>query len=160
MRALWSDRQNYSHNVSQKVKRIRCFSEGSETSGHGVAKVGPFENGRPDFQRHTFSEIKFLTNFVRLGHLRAKGVAIADRKGLRHPGPLRRHPVYSPEIAMLRGLGPLGCLCRLLRCSLSCFCGLSGGLQRCNDCVCVRVGVTGNWGSLCCMLGCILPGFH
>ena len=28
MRALWSDRPNCSHNVSQKVKRIRCFSEG------------------------------------------------------------------------------------------------------------------------------------
>ena len=27
MRALWSDRPNCSHNVSQKVKRIRCFSE-------------------------------------------------------------------------------------------------------------------------------------
>ena len=27
MRALWSDRQNRSHNVSQKVKRIRCLSE-------------------------------------------------------------------------------------------------------------------------------------
>ena len=27
MRALWSDRQNRSHNVSQKVKRIRRFSE-------------------------------------------------------------------------------------------------------------------------------------
>ena len=26
MRALWSDRPNCSHNVSQKVKRIRCFS--------------------------------------------------------------------------------------------------------------------------------------
>ena len=27
MRALWSDRQNCSHNVSQKFKRIRRFSE-------------------------------------------------------------------------------------------------------------------------------------
>ena len=27
MRALWSDRPNCSHNVSQKVKRIRCLSE-------------------------------------------------------------------------------------------------------------------------------------
>ena len=27
MRALWSDRQNCSHNVSQKVKRIRRFSD-------------------------------------------------------------------------------------------------------------------------------------
>ena len=27
MRALWSDRPNCSHNVSQKVKRIRCISE-------------------------------------------------------------------------------------------------------------------------------------
>ena len=27
MRALWSDRPNCSHNVSQKVKRIRRFSE-------------------------------------------------------------------------------------------------------------------------------------
>ena len=26
MRALWSDRQNCSHNVSQKIKRIRHFS--------------------------------------------------------------------------------------------------------------------------------------
>ena len=30
MRALWSDRQNCSHHVSQKVKRIRCFSEIAE----------------------------------------------------------------------------------------------------------------------------------
>ena len=29
MRALWSDRQNCSHNVSQKVKRIRRLSESS-----------------------------------------------------------------------------------------------------------------------------------
>ena len=27
MRALWSERPNCSHNVSQKIKRIRCFSE-------------------------------------------------------------------------------------------------------------------------------------
>ena len=27
MRALWSDRQNCSHNVSQQVERVRCFSE-------------------------------------------------------------------------------------------------------------------------------------
>ena len=27
MRALWSERPNCSHNVSQKVKRIRCFSD-------------------------------------------------------------------------------------------------------------------------------------
>ena len=40
---------------------------GSETSGHRVAKVGPFENNLPDFQRCNFSEIKILTNFVRLG---------------------------------------------------------------------------------------------
>ena len=30
MRALWSDRQNCSHNVSQKVKRIRRFSDSSQ----------------------------------------------------------------------------------------------------------------------------------
>ena len=46
--------------------------QGSETSGHGVAKAGPFENNLPDFQRWNFSEIKFLTNFVRLGRPRAK----------------------------------------------------------------------------------------
>ena len=44
MRALWSDRPNCSHNVSQKVKRIRRFSDlrgllqrhpnGTETNGH------------------------------------------------------------------------------------------------------------------------------
>ena len=45
--------------------------QGSETSGHGVAKVGPFENNLPDFQRCNFSEIKFLTIFVRLGRPRA-----------------------------------------------------------------------------------------
>ena len=27
MRALWSERPNCSHNVSQKVKCIRCFSD-------------------------------------------------------------------------------------------------------------------------------------
>ena len=27
MKALWSEGPNCSHNVSQKVKRIRCFSE-------------------------------------------------------------------------------------------------------------------------------------
>ena len=27
MRALWPDRQNCSHNVSQKAKRVKCFSE-------------------------------------------------------------------------------------------------------------------------------------
>ena len=31
MRALWSDRQNCSHNVSQKVKRIGLFSEKKNT---------------------------------------------------------------------------------------------------------------------------------
>ena len=30
MRALWSDRQNCSHNVSQKVKRIRGVSENKD----------------------------------------------------------------------------------------------------------------------------------
>ena len=33
MRALWSDRPNCSHNVSQKVKRIRRFSEFKEIWG-------------------------------------------------------------------------------------------------------------------------------
>ena len=27
MRALWSDRQKRTHNVSQNLKRIRCFSD-------------------------------------------------------------------------------------------------------------------------------------
>ena len=31
MRALWSDRPNCSHNVSQKVKRTKSFSEVSWT---------------------------------------------------------------------------------------------------------------------------------
>ena len=30
MRARWSDRQNCSHNVSQKVERIRRFSEANK----------------------------------------------------------------------------------------------------------------------------------
>ena len=30
MRALWSDRQHCSHSVSQKVKRIKCFSDRKE----------------------------------------------------------------------------------------------------------------------------------
>ena len=33
MRALWSDRQNCSHNVSQKVKRISRFSEERQKKG-------------------------------------------------------------------------------------------------------------------------------
>ena len=33
MRALWSDRPNCSHSVSQKVKRIRRFSEFGENFG-------------------------------------------------------------------------------------------------------------------------------
>ena len=43
---------------------------GSETSGHGVAKMGPVENHHHDFQSFFFSEIHFLTNFVSLGCLR------------------------------------------------------------------------------------------
>ena len=35
MRALWSDRQNCSHNVSQKVKRIRRLSEQRTQGLHG-----------------------------------------------------------------------------------------------------------------------------
>ena len=40
MRALWSDRPNCSHNVSQKVKRIRRFSEEgcSRSSGQIVGQ--------------------------------------------------------------------------------------------------------------------------
>ena len=37
MRALWSDRQNCSHNVSQKVKRIRRFSEKNLGGGRTYA---------------------------------------------------------------------------------------------------------------------------
>ena len=33
MRALWSDKPNCSHNVSQKVKRIRRFSDACKTCG-------------------------------------------------------------------------------------------------------------------------------
>ena len=49
MRALWSDRQNRSHNVSQKVKRVRRFSERRVRFGVrplGAAGSGRFSNGR------------------------------------------------------------------------------------------------------------------
>ena len=43
MRALWSDRQNCSHNVSQKVKRIRRLSENvhktAETPTEKLSKI-------------------------------------------------------------------------------------------------------------------------
>ena len=59
MRALWSDRPNCSHNVSQKVKRISRVSE-KKSSGDGAPKLqtlvvvervlnfGPF-HGEKDF---------------------------------------------------------------------------------------------------------------
>ena len=42
MRALWSDRQNCSHNVSQKVRRIRRFWEEQEqeVQGKGLRRQG------------------------------------------------------------------------------------------------------------------------
>ena len=49
MRELWSDRPNCSHNVSQKVKRIRRFSD------HNAMEGGPHQagHGRPDSQSHS-----------------------------------------------------------------------------------------------------------
>ena len=45
MRALWSDRQNCSHNVSQKVKRIRRFSE--LRWSRGIAQYGATNQSPP-----------------------------------------------------------------------------------------------------------------
>ena len=39
MRALWSSRQNSSHNVSQKLKRIRRFSEKDLGEGSSESKI-------------------------------------------------------------------------------------------------------------------------
>ena len=39
MRALWPERQNCSHNVSQKVKRIRSFSDSGPYSIAGEIRV-------------------------------------------------------------------------------------------------------------------------
>ena len=41
MRALWSSRQNCSHNVSQKFKRIRCFSEHDKKQGGSGTELEP-----------------------------------------------------------------------------------------------------------------------
>ena len=43
MRALWSDRQNCSHHVSQKVKRIRRLSDESM-----FGRDSPRTSGDPD----------------------------------------------------------------------------------------------------------------
>ena len=47
MRALWSDRPNCSHNVSQKVKRIRRVSEQSLSRTLRVMGVRAKSRGRP-----------------------------------------------------------------------------------------------------------------
>ena len=47
MRALCSDRQNCSHNVSQKVKRIRCVSDDS-SSIHSLKARERTPNGLRD----------------------------------------------------------------------------------------------------------------
>ena len=61
MRALWSERRNCSHNVSQKVKRIRRFSEkrgsvrepssDSFESGHSRESANRFGRIRPSKYR-------------------------------------------------------------------------------------------------------------
>ena len=47
MRALWSDRQNCSHNVSQKVKRIRRVSDKHKlrNSQRGAKRIVRFWGG-------------------------------------------------------------------------------------------------------------------
>ena len=45
------------------TKKALSRQQGSETSGHGVGKVGLFENNCPDFPGRNFYEIKLSTNF-------------------------------------------------------------------------------------------------
>ena len=62
MRAVWSDRPNCSHNVSQKVKRIGRFSDSigfpcifQRKSGFAkLGVLGPFWGQRRDSQKFAF----------------------------------------------------------------------------------------------------------
>ena len=66
MRALWSDRQNCSHNVSQKVKRIRSFS---------------------DFSRDPFAGLK-NTFFLKAFNFGASKMALTKARLLKHDFPV------------------------------------------------------------------------
>ena len=55
MRALWSDRQNCSHNVSQKFKRIKRVpdsDQGKQKSGSGFPKKSGVGIVSGDFVSH------------------------------------------------------------------------------------------------------------
>ena len=49
MSALWSERQNCSHNVSQKVKHIRRVSDESGTGTAGTVIQEPKPEPEPSF---------------------------------------------------------------------------------------------------------------
>ena len=82
MRALWSDRPNCSHNVSQKVKRIRRFSEllslaslevasrhrVLQQAWHGQCRRGPFGSAAlPGKADAVISNPSFMLSFNSLG---------------------------------------------------------------------------------------------
>ena len=73
MRALWSDRPNCSHNVSQKVKRIRRVSDyrGSGMVGCGVTFFfagSEFSISEPEMhgRKHSFCRIAEIFDFSTL----------------------------------------------------------------------------------------------
>ena len=57
MRALWSDRHNCSHNVSQKVKHISCFSDCSHVRGVFLTFPGIFGDFSVDPQKDSFGDL-------------------------------------------------------------------------------------------------------
>ena len=90
MRALWSDKQNCSHNVSQKVKRIRRFSDLRE---NGRLANGYFVNGY--FELQCAKQKHYLQ---RIGSLAHQNRTIAIASDFRVDG------AKSPEIPQQEGV--------------------------------------------------------
>ena len=90
MRALWSDRQNCSHNVSQKVKRIRRLSDLSLLGSHpryGWGLSGTKSRTTPSEQILEFlSSVRLeVPNQKTFGNFPGKGFLSVAKKGYQGP---------------------------------------------------------------------------
>ena len=106
MRALWSDRPYCSHNVSQKVKRIRRLSEQREC---------PTNTAKNDTPKVTLG---LARNFTLLGH--GADVKNSGSEGSRHSS--EQHPkgvnIAQPKFVRLGSSGNLSRFQKVIRTTL------------------------------------------